>query len=248
MFKKTSPFIFIFALISFTALVCFFLAESIDFNHSEKIVAAFVMFFFGFLSVFFACQKIVSQAKRKKWMKAAFIAFFVLYFIMFLNFTLMDGTFGRKVSSIFLLDAAQIREYVKTNTNLTPFATVKIFAAAYNEGTLSMSTIIENILGNLFILAPFSLFAPCAFKGMNKPVNFFVFCCILVSAVELLQFVFMTGSADIDDFILNILGAIVTYWLLNIGTFKRFVSGLTLGLFGGEENENSGKRQNKSHA
>ena len=55
-----------------------------------------------------------------------------------------------------------------------------------------------------------------------------------VLVIEVLQLVFLTGSADIDDFILNVGGAMAAYGILNIDKVKRGINKI---LFG-EINEN----------
>ena len=50
-------------------------------------------------------------------MKLVFTFFFFLYIVIFIDFTLIDGTFGRNISNVFSLNSAEIKEYIKENTN-----------------------------------------------------------------------------------------------------------------------------------
>ena len=43
---------------------------------------------------------------------------------------------------------------------------------------------------------------------------------IIISSIELMQYITYTGSADVDDLILNLLGAIVTYILVKNRVIK----------------------------
>jgi glycopeptide antibiotics resistance protein len=51
-------------------------------------------------------------------------------------------------------------------------------------------------------------------------LKFLLFISLTVIVVEVLQIVFLTGSADIDDFILNVGGAMAAYGVLNIQKVK----------------------------
>ena len=50
-----------------------------------------------------------------------------------------------------------------------------------------------------------------------------------VIAVELLQFVFLTGSSDVDDVILNSMGALIMYAALRSRPISRALSKITFG-------------------
>lgn len=238
MAKQNNAFGVVSLIISVTAFFCFFFAEKMGLQHIEKIATAFVLFFFGYLAAFFGFLEGESHEKRIKRMKTTFTFFFFLYIVIFIDFTLIDGTIGRSISNIFSLNSGEIKEYIKENTNFIPFKTVKLFISAYKDETLSMGAIIENILGNFFVLIPFALFGPCAFRKMKSPFIFFAFCSITVIVIEILQLVFLTGSTDIDDFLLNVSGGMFGLLILNIPPVKRVVSKFTFGLFGMRKNEN----------
>lgn len=244
MTKTTNALGIVSLVISVTAFFCFFMAEKMALNHTEKIITALILFVFGYLAAFFGYSGSAEWKKEKRRMKLAFTFFFFLYIVIFIDFTLIDGTFGRNISNIFSLNSVEIKEYIRENTNFVPFKTVKIFISAYKDETLSIGAIIENILGNFFVLTPFALFAPCAFPKMRKPLNFFAFCSVAVIAVEVLQLVFLTGSTDIDDFLLNVSGGMAGFVLLNIPPVKRAISHLTFGLFRMDKNEIKSKCKN----
>lgn len=232
MTKGTDAFGIVSGLISLTAFLCFFFSGDIGFDHIGKIITAFIMFSFGFMSAFWECAETRNRTGRIKKMKFAFLIFFLLYFVILIDFTLIDDTFGRSISNIFSLNPSQVKEYIKSNTNFVPLKTVKLFISAYRSETLNVSSVAENILGNFFVMMPFALFVPCAFKGMNSALKFFLFCSVTVIIVEILQFIFLTGSTDIDDFILNVSGGMTGYFILNLPSPKRIVSKFTFGLYG----------------
>ena len=233
--KGIGSFTLVSGIIGIVAFFCFFFSGQIGLNHIEKIICSFIMFAFGFMCVFSNCAKTADDLKAKKKMWISFVVFLILYTVILFDFTLIDDTIGRDISNIFSLEPSRLKEYVKSNTNFIPFKTVKLFISAYRSETLSVSAIVENIVGNFFVMMPFALFMPCVFKRINSKLRFFIFCFITVVLIELLQFVFLTGSTDIDDLILNVAGGMTAYLILQISAVKEIISRFTFGLFGGEQ-------------
>lgn len=175
----------------------------------------------------------VIKLNRVFWVKSIIVCLFLLYTLMVIDFTLINNSFGRSISNIFLADKATVSDYLANKINLVPFATVKLFVNAYRESKLETLVVLENILGNFFVFMPFAFLVPNIFKKINTALKFFVCMSVCVLVVEVLQLVFLTGSADIDDFILNVGGAMAAYGVL--GT-KKIKSGINKLLFG-EVNE-----------
>ena len=157
---------------------------------------------------------------RQFYVKIIFICLFVFYTLLIVDFTLISDTFGRNISNIFLADEKQVSEYFADKTNIIPFATVMLFINAFKQGSLNPYVVLENILGNFFVFMPFALLVPKVFSRINSAVKFLLFISLSVIVIEVLQIVFLTGSADIDDFILNVGGAMVAYGILSIPTIK----------------------------
>ncbi len=170
---------------------------------------------------------------RSVFVKGVVVCLFLIYTLMVIDFTLINDNFGRNISNIFLTDKAEIKEYLSQRINFVPFDTIKLFIDAYKDSTLDIYSVLENILGNLFVFMPFAFFVPVLFKKINSALKFFGVISIFVLLIEVLQLVFLTGSADIDDFILNVSGAMLAYGVLNIKLIKR---GINKFLFG-EGNE-----------
>ena len=111
--------------------------------------------------------------------------------------------------------------------------TVKLFINAYKTEALDTLIVVENILGNFFGFMPMAFFVPIIFKKINSGFKFLVFIAVIVLMIEVLQLVFLTGSADIDDFILNVAGAMAAYGFFGIKNLKFVINRF---LFG-EENK-----------
>jgi len=171
----------------------------------------------------------IIKLDRVFWVKGVILCLFLLYTLMVIDFTLINDNFGRNISNIFLTDKTVVREYISQKVNLVPFATVKLFINAYKQSAIETHSVIENILGNLFVFMPFAFFVPIVFKKINSALKFFVFLAIGVLCIEILQLVFLTGSADIDDFTLNVGGAMAAYGVINIAKVKCIVNKFLFG-------------------
>ena len=65
---------------------------------------------------------------------------------------------------------------------------------------------------------PFAFFLPRLFRKENKIKTFLITMFIIVSIIEITQFITLSGTFDIDDYILNISGA---YLMFNILKMKK---------------------------
>ena len=71
-------------------------------------------------------------------------------------------------------------------------------------------------------------FLPLLFKKQNKLKVFIFTNIMIILTIELLQFLSLSGSFDIDDFLLNILGALITYGLFRIRKIKSILNKIFL--------------------
>ena len=61
------------------------------------------------------------------------------------------------------------------------------------------------------------------FKNINKYYKFFIVMCFIVLCIEILQFITMSGSCDIDDLILNVFGASIIYFICKIKCINKLI-------------------------
>ena len=156
------------------------------------------------------------------------VFFFFLYLYLLLNVTLFEKGFGRDS----LLDGGErTREYYLRNfVNFRPFHSIwKVYIVGLTHGYVSPYYVILNFLGNVCVFMPVSFFLPALFKAQKRWYVFLPTLVLSVICVELLQFFFMVGSCDVDDLLLNVLGASLLYFVLrhpSLATFTdRIVSG-----------------------
>lgn len=73
-------------------------------------------------------------------------------------------------------------------------------------------------MGNLFVFSPMGLLLPCLFKNLRRFSKFSITMIMILIAVEAMQLLTNTGSMDIDDIILNLAGALISFavWKLDM--------------------------------
>ncbi|MDP9954569.1 glycopeptide antibiotics resistance protein [Epilithonimonas hungarica] len=91
--------------------------------------------------------------------------------------------------------------------------------AGFIKQTILWKTIIINIFGNILMFVPFG-FLGIIFPRLN---NFWTLILDFLSAIiliESLQYFTRLGVFDIDDVILNTVGAVIGFWIYRIWTSK----------------------------
>lgn len=151
------------------------------------------------------------------------VIWFVLYIIMLLNLTLFDKYFGREGMVLYLNSGIDITDVTNRAFNIIPFNTVNNYFLALKNGNLTNMTFIYNIFGNLIAFMPFALFLPRIFKSVDKWYKYFIIVSILIVVIEISQYVMMSGSFDIDDYILNIIGSMLMYFIINSRILKNAI-------------------------
>lgn len=102
-------------------------------------------------------------------------------------------------------------EYIRNSSNFVPFKTISTYIAAMFNGSLKTSIAIKNVFGNLIMFLPMGIYLPYYLKKIHRVGRFTVSMIILLFVIEATQLVTRKGSFDIDDFILNIVGALVGF-------------------------------------
>lgn len=217
-------------LICAAATVCLMLPAVSEFScsHGEKFITGLIIFVIGFSASKLRCLN-ASGEMAFFIMKKTMVWLFAVYVFIVIDFTLISDSFGRNISNVFMLNSDNFYEYISQKINLIPFKTIRLFINAYHSGVLETYIVFENILGNIFVFMPFALFLPVVFKRINSAFKFLFFISVAVIIIEFLQVLFLTGSADIDDFILNVSGAMAAYGILSVKQVKRFTNYVIFG-------------------
>ena len=97
------------------------------------------------------------------------------------------------------------------NDNLVPFHTIAIYLD--NLGSWFW---MRNLFGNLGLLLPLGLLGPIAVPALDRWWRVALLALLVSSAIELTQLAVPDRSADIDDVIVNVAGALVGYLVLGV--------------------------------
>lgn len=99
--------------------------------------------------------------------------------------------------------------YVEPQYNLIPFYEIRRFWV-YRE-QIGIWNVFLNLVGNVIGFIPFGFFLPTMSKTLQRS-DFVILGGMMMSIiVELMQLIGHVGSCDVDDVILNTLGAILGY-------------------------------------
>ena len=141
----------------------------------------------------------------KKPLKIIVIITFAVYVMMIISVTFLGERHA--------LHNVSIIEHFINRSNLIPFRTISNYIRAIKNNTINYYIPIKNIVGNLLLFLPMSVFLACMIKKCRSlPINLLVIFTVLIT-VEALQIVTRLGSFDIDDLILNMLGALIGFAL-----------------------------------
>lgn len=141
---------------------------------------------------------------RNFWLKILFIIYLLLLItVLFLNNEYRMGRF-ENINTFS-------KEHFET-INIIPFSTIIHYISGLLFNNINKSIVIMNFVTNLLLFAPMGFFVPILFKNKIKNIKQFVIMMLILTVfVEILQFIIYRGSTDIDDIILNIIGAIIVY-------------------------------------
>lgn len=110
-------------------------------------------------------------------------------------------------------------EPIQGSINLIPFKTIVSYFTGNDTRHFSLSDLsnfrIVNVLGNVLLFVPFGFLLPIINKRAAKFSRVLLCSSLLVLLIEFEQY-FIGRSADIDDFILNVFGALCGYLLYKI--------------------------------
>ena len=95
--------------------------------------------------------------------------------------------------------------------NVIPLRTIGIYLANLDSGFW-----LRNLVGNLVLLLPVGLVGPIVFLWMDRWWRVLLAAVALSLAIEVAQLWVPDRSADVDDLLLNVAGAILGYAILRV--------------------------------
>ena len=116
-------------------------------------------------------------------------------------------------------------EAVSDRLLLVPFQSIAMFIRLLSNGVYSeyFRFAFVNLFGNIIMFMPLGIFLPVLFKKQRNFLIFLLTVILTITAVEVLQLVTLRGFCDIDDLILNTLGASLGFviYVIFSGIFRR---------------------------
>ena len=153
---------------------------------------------------------------RNFWLKALFIIYCLLLItILFLNNEYRMGGF-QNINTFS-------KEHFET-INVIPFSTIIEYIIGGISNDINTGIVIINFATNLLLFAPMGFFIPILFQNKIKNMKQFVIMIIILTLiVEILQFITYRGLTDIDDIILNTIGAVIVYVIMKTKFAKKLL-------------------------
>lgn len=145
--------------------------------------------------------------------KAPITVLTVIYAVIMLSI-LIFRTIGRDVDFSY-------GDYILANVNLIPFGTISNFLSRLDAGTINRDIVYRNLIGNVVLFIPLGLIFPYFVEKCRKLLPCLMYSALTVAIVEVLQLLTRQGSFDVDDIILNTLGALIGFGIFSV--FKRFL-------------------------
>lgn len=187
-------------------------APKVSMDELDRIILLFLLALFFYLGSLLL-SKIL---KTNRPMKIYLYFIFILYLLTLIKLTLFDTNYGRVGLNPFDWNKENIQVYLRNN-NLIPFKTIIEYIVRQDR------IAVINLFGNIIAFAPMGLFLPILFDHQKKLKSFILTNIIIILSIEIIQFLSFRGSFDIDDLILNLLGALIVYGLYKIKRINKLI-------------------------
>ena len=212
-YKKIVVMLYIISLLILFYCIKVRLTPNIYLKTDARLVLLFVVCILFYINGFIMVKKLNYS---KKILKINLCIYFLIYTAVIFTLTLFDEIYGRNGFVFVIWNRELLSSYMKYSFNIIPFNTIKLFTNGYINGIVSFKNFINNIIGNLCAFMPYGMFLPLMFKRINRYYKFLITMMIIVLFIEIIQFLTMSGSCDIDDLILNVLGSSIIYFICSI--------------------------------
>ena len=201
---KHKRYIFLFvAAVAFIIQLIDIISYTIKFSITQTFVLVIIQMI-GLVGYAYDARNVVKNKRRM---------FYILHSIAFIIYLI-------NLSYQLFLNPSLRHVKAVSSVNISPLKTIFLYYNAYTRHTLPIKNIILNMIGNVRLFVPFGYFVYVLFKPMRSFISYFFFFLLLITGVEVIQYIARVGSADIDDIILNMSGVLILYIILKI-TFLR---------------------------
>lgn len=113
-------------------------------------------------------------------------------------------------------EGTQLRELLENadrRANFVPFETVRLYLRLLKNGASEslLRHAVINLVGNVVMFVPLGWLLPAVWERLRGFFKTFLLCAAIICLVEAVQYATALGSCDIDDLILNLIGATLGY-------------------------------------
>ena len=119
-------------------------------------------------------------------------------------------------------------EYALMHMNLVPFKTILGYVQAIKDQTMNLNIPLENLFGNLLMFLPAGIYLPFFSDKIDSVKKLILGMLPIFLMIEVGQFLTKRGAFDIDDLILNMLGAVIGYLILKSRPIQKLLFKLNL--------------------
>jgi glycopeptide antibiotics resistance protein len=167
------------------------------------------------LPVWLFSRAIIFRNKQRTFNRELILLVFISYSICVLIITL------------YPLPMTRVKIAGARGVNFVPVInTIEEFSYSFAKGRAFMRThSLENIIGNVILLVPLGILLPLLSTRFNSFKKIFIAALLFSLSIEVIQLVSRSfgiyRSADVDDVILNITGALVGLFILRIFIEKK---------------------------
>jgi len=102
-------------------------------------------------------------------------------------------------------------EYAKYSSNIIPLKTIVGYISALSDGRMNTDIPIRNLVGNILAFMPMGFYLPFICSKLSKGKVYICIVVAIIFAVEVLQLLTRRGVFDVDDIILNNIGALIGF-------------------------------------
>lgn len=167
------------------------------------------------LAGFFIARGFEQEIMKKKLYHTLWMVLFVYYAAVMIYMLFFASEFARDSYRVF--DANYIDSLKQQwifHTNLKPFHTINLMIQAYDLNMTQLANM--NLIGNVVAFMPCALFLPKLFPRLKKIIPFTLWMAFMITTVEIIQLLTLSGAMDIDDVILNMAGSLLFYLFLKL--------------------------------
>ena len=164
--------------------------------------------FIGSIFLLIAYLLFIKKENNQKLKKEITWILFILYIIFLLSTIVYTK-----------LTTGAIYPELNIKSNLVPFTSIIVTITLLLTKTQGFYYIFDYLILDIILFIPLGLFLPILFPKTKKIKNFILICLTISIIKELFQLLLNVGMFNIDDIILNLSGAIISYTI-----FKNLLS------------------------